>query len=127
MIEHNHVEADRSLATVEHTIEFGGHPLFDVVITTRGRADLAGVKLFGEELMADPRFRAGSTILLDHSELDAQPLTASDLSEIGRIASGRTEQLGDTVFAIVVSNTFTFVLARELLIFAWQFARGVSV
>jgi hypothetical protein len=118
MIERNHVEAYRSITTVEHTIEFGGHPLFDVVITTRGSADLAGVKLFGEELMADPRFRAGSTILVDHSELDARPLTASDLSEIGRVASGRTEQLGDTVFAIVVPNTLTFGMARQSSILA---------
>src|ERR1700674_4269239 len=118
MIEGTHVEAYRSMTTVEHTIEFGGHPLFDVVITTRGSADLAGVKLFGEELITDPRFRAGSTILVDHSELDARTLTASDLREIGRIASGNAEQLGNTVFSVVVPDTLTFGLARQSSILA---------
>jgi hypothetical protein len=98
---------------VEHTIEFGGDSLFDVVITTRGSATLEGVKLFGQELITDPRFRPGSTVLVDHSELDARPLTSSDISEIGVIASAAAEQLGNTVFAVVVPDSFTFGLARQ--------------
>jgi hypothetical protein len=35
-----------------------------VVITTRGSADVAGIKRFGEELITEPRFRAGSRILV---------------------------------------------------------------
>jgi hypothetical protein len=102
-----------SVTAVEHTIEFGGQSLFDVVITTRGSADLEGVKLFGEELVTDPRFRAGSTVIVDHSELDLRPLTESDLQEIGRIASGLAERLGETVFAVVVPDAFTFGRARQ--------------
>ena len=113
VIERSAGEAYRATAAVEHTIEFGGDSLFDVVITTRGRADLEGVKRFGEELITDPRFRAGSTVLVDHSELDARPLTTSDLREIGRIAPELAELLGDTVFAVVVPDTFTFGLARQ--------------
>jgi hypothetical protein len=113
VIERTPVEAYRPRRAVEHAIEFGGQSLFDVVITTGGSADLEGVKLFGEELITDPRFRAGSTVLVDHSELDLRPLTESDLQEIGRIASGLAERLGDTLFAVVVPDSFTFGRARQ--------------
>jgi hypothetical protein len=66
------------MRTVEYSIEFGGDPQ-DLTITMSGRADVEAFGRVTAELVADPRFRAGLTILVDHSALDLTPLSDGDV------------------------------------------------
>jgi hypothetical protein len=63
---------------VEYSIEFGGDPQ-DVTITMSGCADIDGFRRVTAALVADPRFGAGLTILVDHSALDLTPLSNGDV------------------------------------------------
>jgi hypothetical protein len=95
---------------VEYTIEFGAHPLVDVTITTSGRADVDGFRRINDQVVADSRFRPGSTLLFDHSALDARSLTPSDIAQI----AGMGGALGEPgLIVLVVPDAFTFGLARQ--------------
>ena len=95
---------------MDYTIDFGGDA--DVVVTTSGRADPVRIRQFLHELVSDPRFRPGSSLLHDHSELDFSGLTPADIRDVSDLSSRLDELNGFGPIAVVVPNEFAFGLAR---------------
>ena len=96
---------------MEHAIEFGGAPQ-DVTIRTSGPATAAGLIAFVTDLVADARFRPGMAILVDHSDLDARPLTGADIRAMADVVTRLDERIGTSRVAILVPNPLTFGYAR---------------
>jgi hypothetical protein len=95
---------------VQYTIEIEDDPPA-IVITSSGRAELADFVQV-DDFLADPRVTPGLPIVADHSQLDVEGLTSSDLREIGLGYRRLLDQLGNTPVAIVVSHPTAFGLAR---------------
>jgi hypothetical protein len=88
------------------TIEFGGTPE-DVVVTTHGVATREGFVGFNTDLVSDPRWRAGMSVLLDHSDLDATQLTGEDVEGIAEfISTELAARLGPVTTAIVFPDPY---------------------
>jgi hypothetical protein len=96
---------------VEYRIEFEGTPQ-DVTITTSGPATAKGLIGFVTDLVASPRYRPGMSILVDHTALDARPLTAADIQALADAVVRLDEQIGSSRAAIVVPDSLTFGFAR---------------
>jgi hypothetical protein len=92
------------------TIEFGGDPQ-DVTVKTAGLASREGFFGFNAELAADPRWRPGMAVLLDHSALDSDALTCADIEEIADFVAHLDDQFGYAAFAIVAPDSYTAGLA----------------
>jgi hypothetical protein len=93
----------RGSEPMEFMIEFGADDA-EVVITTGGAAHADGFLRFNRALAADPRFRPGMSVLVDHSELDMSTLTDDDLVEIARSVAAIQGRLGTSKVAIVVHD-----------------------
>ncbi len=96
---------------MEYTIEFGGEPQ-DVTVTTSGPATPEGLSGYIRDLVNDQRFRAGSFILADHSELDASHVTAADVREQSTMMSQLDDRIGASRVAIVVPSSLAYGYAR---------------
>lgn len=96
---------------VEHTIAFGGAPQ-DVLVTTRGCATVDGVNSYLEELVSDPRYRAGMLILMDHTDLDVSSLSADDTRSIAAHAVSLGDRLGSPLIAHVTPTPEAFGVTR---------------
>lgn len=96
---------------MDYVLEFGG-PDADIVGTTSGRADTAGMKRFLDAIVSDQRFRSGSSLLSDHSALDFSGLTPADIRDISAYVSRLNELHGFGPVAAVVPNQFAFGFAR---------------
>jgi hypothetical protein len=95
---------------MDYTIDFGAEA--DVVVTTSGRVDPAGIRRFLNEVVSDERFRSGSSLLNDHSALDFSGLTPADVRDISDLFSRLDEQHGFGPIAVVVPSPSAFGLAR---------------
>ena len=95
---------------MDYVIDFDAEA--DVVVKTSGRADPDGIRRFLNEIVSDERFRSGSSLLNDPSELDFAGLTPADIRDISDLVSHLDEQHGFGPFAVVVPNAFAFGLAR---------------
>ena len=95
---------------MDYVIDFDADA--DVVVKTSGRADPDGIRRFLNEIVSDERFRSGSSLLNDHSELDFGGLTPADIRDISDLVSRLDEQHGFGPVAVVVPNAFAFGLAR---------------
>jgi hypothetical protein len=102
---------------MEYTIVFGG-ALQDVTITTSGLASVEGLIGFVTDLVANPRYRPGMSILVDHTALDARPLTATDIRTFAMEVVRFDEQIGPSRVAIVVPDPLTFGFARMYELYA---------
>jgi hypothetical protein len=97
---------------VHYTIEFGGE-LPGVRVRTGGAANRPGFMQLSDEIVDDPRFRPGTSILVDHSELDARPLSTNDLAAIGDHNVRLARRFGGAPIAIVAPSDLTFGLSRQ--------------
>jgi hypothetical protein len=96
---------------VEYEIDF-----FDVsglvVLTTFGPADRAGINRAVGDVVSDPCFCPGLGILIDHSALDAAPLTAADMTAIALNLAFLKGRLRTSRLAVVAPTDLAFGLAR---------------
>ena len=77
---------------MDYAIDFDADA--DIVVTTSGRADPASMRRFLNEMVSDGRFRAGASLLNDHSALDFSGLTPADIRDISDLVSRLDEQHG---------------------------------
>jgi hypothetical protein len=105
-------DAREGLHGVHYTIEFGGE-LPGVRVRTGGAANRPGFMQLSDEIVDDPRFRPGTSILVDHSELDARPLSTNDLAAIGDHNVRLARRFGGAPIAIVAPSDLTFGLSRQ--------------
>ncbi len=96
---------------MDYTIDFTAGPDM-VVITTSGEAALDAWRRYHLELLADPRYTPGLSILVDHSALDWVALTNDQVREIGRIVRSFNEQVRTGRRAVVVSGQLAYGLVR---------------
>lgn len=59
-----------------------------VEVRTSGKASFEGFVAFGEAVAADPRWRPGLRVLIDHSDLDMTELSAAVIAHLGARADG---------------------------------------
>jgi hypothetical protein len=100
-----------ALRGVLYTIDFGGEPQ-DVTITTSGPANAEGLLGFVRDLVADPRYRPGMLILVDHLAVDPSTITGADIRAQAQTVVALDDQIGPSTVAIVVPNPLAFGYAR---------------
>ncbi|HEY8030690.1 MAG TPA: hypothetical protein VIE38_14440 [Gaiellaceae bacterium] len=91
---------------MEFSIEFGGDPQ-DVTITASGVGDLASFASLNGRLLADPRFRAGLSYLIDLSELEVAELPQEDVEQIATVGNESTWDYPPRAVAMVATNPTT--------------------
>jgi hypothetical protein len=102
---------------VRYAIEFGGEPE-GVTVTTSGVADRAGFVALVDDLISDARYRAGMTVLVDHSALDVTALTVADLRSIAEAVIHLAGRIGPSPVAIVAVDALTADLVQQFQAFA---------
>jgi len=98
---------------VEYAIRFGGDPE-DVLVTTSGEAELDALHRFVEEVIADPRFRPGMSVIVDHTALDVSTLTAADMRARSSRLAANADRIGPSRVATVVAGQAAFGLWRMM-------------
>ena len=96
---------------MDWTVLFGGEA-FDVVVTMSGDATGAELVAMTDEYLSDPRWRPGSSLLLDTSLLDLATVTTADLRRAADNGRRRDEEIGSGYMVIVTGSTAGFGLAR---------------
>ena len=81
---------------MNYDIEFTESGPFEVVVTTSGEASGAEIEAGRRRVLADPRFRPGMSILLDHSLLDN---TGAEAHEVRGLASSLDRDRASSGFA----------------------------
>lgn len=87
-----------------YEIEFQDDGPADVEIKLAGLASPAALREFTNQLEADPRFRAGLTLLVDVSGLEAGTLTEATLTALGEHVAARDSQTALLAVAIVADD-----------------------
>jgi hypothetical protein len=98
---------------VEHTIQFGSRPESAIVVTS-GRADLAGFQRLHQDVVADPRYRRGMPLLVDHAGLELSALTPEEVRDVGLALADVAGQLGPSTMAVVVADATAWGLVRTI-------------
>jgi hypothetical protein len=98
---------------VEYRLEWGGDPE-DLLITTSGRADVEALDEMVQAILADPHFRPGLKVLVDHRATVWSALGAADLRRRADALRRQAEEIGDPRMAFVVSNVTDFGIGRML-------------
>jgi hypothetical protein len=96
------------------TIEYGGDPQ-DVTVTTGGVATPREFCAMCADIAWDPRWRSGSTVLVDHSALDLSGLNGSDVETVANFIAGLNDHFGRTRWAVVVSDAYVEGLLAVLI------------
>ena len=102
---------------MRYALEFSGDST-DVAISLSGRASVSGYSEMNLALVADERFQAGMSILVDQSDLDPRGLTTDDVHKIARAFESIAGALGDSLIAIVAPAELSFGLVRQALLMA---------
>lgn len=98
---------------MEFVIEFDSDDA-DVVVSTSGPAHPGGFRQLSRALACDARFQPMASILIDHSALDAGPLTAAGFEQLQAAALAVRERLAAAQIALVVPELGESDAARRL-------------
>jgi hypothetical protein len=98
---------------MEYRIDWDGE-VEDVRFTTSGDADVDKLDAMVSEFIADPRFREGLKILLDHRECRWIGLSAADVRRRAELQREKRNELGYQQIAFVVSRPEEYGMARML-------------
>jgi hypothetical protein len=97
---------------VQWTIEFADGP-FEVIVTTSGAATPEAFQALRDEIFSDPRYTPGSSMLIDHTQLDMSGLSSD---EIRRVAQSDKHRYDETRpardVAVVVAQPAWYGLMR---------------
>ena len=98
---------------MDYRIDWDGE-VEDVRFTTSGDADVDQLDAMVGEFIADPRFREGLKILLDHRECRWIGLSAAQIRRRAELQRERRNELGYQQIAFVVSRPEEYGMARML-------------
>lgn len=87
------------------TIEYGDGPAEEAVRTS-GVASRKGFIRLNHELVANPRWRPGMTVLVDHTALDTSLLTGADVDAISDAVIELDDRFGPAAIAVVAADPF---------------------
>lgn len=65
-----------------------------------------------DSMLSHEQWNPGISILHDHSDLNAGPLTVNEVKDIANMCAKRRDLIGEAKFAVVVSRDLEFGLAR---------------
>lgn len=88
---------------VRHSIRFVENA-DEVLVTTSGEVSLDGLDAIVTDLLADPRYHPGMTVVFDHSHLDWQTLYADDLVRRLHLALKEADLIGPRRIAVVTQD-----------------------
>lgn len=103
-------------------IEFGGGGPEDVLVTSRGLASVEGLDAQIEEILADPRFRPGMSVVFDETELDWSEMDAADLRRRGDLIPSYIERAGDVRVVVVSASPVSQGIFRQMEAYAGGFS-----
>lgn len=109
---------------MSYTIDFDDQGA--VTVRTHGTADRHGIVRFIDELVDDPRFQAGTTVLIDHTNLDLHPLHTADIQAIADAVIRMNDRVAGTAVAIVTPASVGYGLSRQFTAFAESFGSGLD-
>jgi hypothetical protein len=96
-------------------------------VKTRGDAELATLDLMVRDIVAHPHWLPHKRVLVDHSDLNGDPLSTEQLRAHVHQNAAVRHQIGDARVAIVVSRTLEFGMVRMwegLVASKWDAATG---
>ena len=96
---------------MEHEIVFNGE-VYALEVSTSGGATVAGFETYLKDVLDDPRWNPGMSVLCDHTDLDSSDLSTDDIRRIADLHLEYDRRIGDGHCAIVTGDTGTFGLAR---------------
>jgi hypothetical protein len=96
---------------MEYTFEFGGVAQ-DVTVTATGVARVTEFRQLYEQLCNDPRFQAGTRILLDLRRLDLSEIPLMEAAKIGHSLAEFQTRCDGCAIAVVAEDPLTAVLIR---------------
>lgn len=98
---------------MEYRIEWNGG-IEDVLVTTTGEADVDVLDEMVEELLADPRYRDGLKILLDHRACRWIGLSVDDIRRRAELQRAKRSRIGYQHIAFVVGSPEEYGMGRML-------------
>ena len=98
---------------MDYRIDWDGD-IEDVRFTTSGDADVDKLDAMVEEFLADPRFREGLKILLDHRDCRWVGLSANDVRRRADLQRAKRDRIGYQQIAFVVDSPQEYGMARML-------------
>ncbi len=92
------------------------------IVTTEGQGDVTGIVAFLDDLIADPQWRPGLHILLDHRRLDIATITTEGIEQVSHYFRKIGPRLGGGSIALVMHKDIDFGIAR-----AWELVTEAHV
>jgi hypothetical protein len=102
---------------MEYTITWVDGDHEDLRIETSGPIDIEGLHGAVETALADPRWRPGLKILVDHSRATWHSLDPELVRLRAELIIGQADRIGEQRIAFVVGNRTDFGIARLLYAF----------
>jgi hypothetical protein len=102
-------------------IEFGGAGPEDVLVTSRGLASVESLHAEIGEVMADPRFRPGLSIIFDETGLDWSAMSTADLRRRVALLPEYLAHAGDVRIVIVTGGPVGHGVLRQMDAYAGGF------
>lgn len=96
---------------MEYSITWGGDPE-DVRFSTRGLCRLLDIRSMTQEAVADPRWREGLNVLIDHTLSDWGAMTAAELNELAQLLGELAQEFGKQRVAVVFGDPESFRAGR---------------
>jgi hypothetical protein len=98
---------------VEHDVIWGGDPE-DILIRTSGPATVVELNAMVSEMLADPRFKPGLKVLLDHREAGFTGFTTPHIRSRADQAAWQLQQGRPSRVALVFGRDLYLVVGRLL-------------
>ena len=81
-------------------------------LKTSGDARVDQFEKLLDSMLSHEQWNPGISILHDHSDLNAGPLTVNEIKDIANMCVKRSDRIGEARCAVVVSRDLEFGLAR---------------
>jgi hypothetical protein len=98
---------------VQYDIAWGGDPE-DVLLTTRGRVSVGDLHEMIRAGLADPQFREGMKILIDHTQATWWSLSNEEILDRAELIRADAEKIGRQRVAFVMGSKVDFGIGRML-------------
>ena len=95
------------------SVQWGGDPE-DVRVTTSGVANVEDLDGMMREVIADPAWRDGMRILLDHTQTDWSVFGVGDLDRRAALVEDISDRIGRQQIAFVVTGRLNQEIAKML-------------
>jgi hypothetical protein len=95
------------------SVQWGGDPE-DVRVTTSGVANVEDLDGMMREVIADPAWRDGMKILLDHTQTDWSVFGVGDLDRRAALVEDISDRIGRQQIAFVVTGRLNQEIAKML-------------